>query len=201
MDASFDLDAIRLFLLFVLPGLISMHVYRLIMPASSINWSTAILEGLFYSSINFAILFPLIVFIHHNQFLANHPIWYGIIGMGILFVGPIIWPLVYRKIIRSKKLMKGLQLPYPTAWDYFFDFRIPVFVLVHLKNGKMIGGYFGANSYATAFPKDGDIYIETVYKVNDDGIFDTSIELSRGLLIRKEEYTHIELFDIPSQNE
>lgn len=199
MDATLNIDSIKIFILFVFPGLISMHVYRLYMPASSINWSTAILEGLFYSSVNFGLLFPLIIYIHYNGFSAKHPIWYGIIGMFILFIAPIIWPTIYRKIIKNKKLMNGLQLPYPSSWDYFFDLRIPVFVLIHLNNGEMIGGYFGENSYATSFPNDGDIYIETVYAVNADGSFGDPIDLSRGLLIRKAQYTHIELFDVPDQ--
>jgi hypothetical protein len=63
----------------------------------------------------------------------------------------------------------------------------------------MIGGYFGENSYATSFPNEGDVYLETVYRIQDDGTFGEPIDLSRGLLIRRDEYTHIEIFGIPKQ--
>ena len=57
-----------------------------------------------------------------------------------------------------------MQLPFPTAWDYYFDKRNPSWVLVHLKDGTLIGGLFGDDSYATSFPTDGDIYLEKVAK-------------------------------------
>lgn len=114
--------------------------------------------------------------------------------MVIILVGPVVWPYVWSRLIRNKKLMKKLHLPYPTAWDYFFDKREIAFVLIHLKNGKKIGGYYGANSYATSFPRDGDIYLEASIKVKDNGEFEEVIENTKGLLIRKEEYQMIEFF-------
>jgi hypothetical protein len=167
------------------------------MPAKPINWSNALLEGLFYSIVNFALFLPLLIPIHLNNFPAKHPIWYGVSGVIILLVGPIIWPVILTKLFRSKLLTGTLQIPYPTSWDYFFDKREPVFILIHLKNGKMVGGYFGTDSYATSFPNEGDIYLQTVYKINNDGTFGNPINDSKGLLIRKEEYIYIELFNTP----
>ena len=58
----------------------------------------------------------------------------------------------------------------------FFDKRKPIFILFHLKDGRMIGGYFGPDSYATAYPGEGDIYVQAVCKVNDDGTFSDPID-------------------------
>ena len=80
----------------------------------------------------------------------------------------------------------------------FFDKRTPLFILIHLNDGKMVGGYFGDDSYATSYPCEGDIYIQTVYKVDEDGRFGETISGSRGLLIRKDQYTYIETFDVPN---
>ncbi len=195
MDAL-QIDAIRFFILLVFPGLISMHIYRLLIPARRIDWSNVLFEGLFYSGINFALLSPFIIFLHHNDFSSRHPFLYACSGWIILVIAPIIWPNIYVKIIRSKRLIKRLQLPYPTAWDYFFDKRDPVFVLIHLKDRNMVGGYFGSDSFATAYPDEGDIYVQDVYKVNDDGTFDKKIDSTKGLLIRKDEYSYIELFNV-----
>ena len=201
MDNFLNIDSVRLFIVLVFPGLISMKIYRLLMPARPVDWSNALVEGLFYSIINFALFLPLIIPIHLNNFPSDHPIWYAICGVAILLVGPILWPIVLTQIFRSKLLIGRLQIPYPTSWDYFFDKREPVFLLIHLNDGKMIGGYFGTDSYATSFPNHGDIYLQLVFKVNDDGTFDKPIEDTKGLLIRKEEYTYLEIFNVPQQQE
>lgn len=199
MDATLDIDTISLFLVFILPGLISAHIYRLLMPAYRLDWSNAVLQGLFFSSLNFALSLPLITFIHWNGFPDKHPVWYGFFGLAILLIGPILWPIILTKIFRSKKLMAKLQLPYPTAWDYFFDKREKLFVLIRLNNGKLIGGYYGDNSYATSFPTEGDIYLEAVYAVENSGKFGSPIKGTKGLLIRKDQYIYLETFHVPKQ--
>lgn len=201
MDNFLNIDSVRLFIVLIFPGLISMKIYRLLMPARPVDWSNALVEGLFYSIINFTLFLPLIIPIHLNNFASDHPIWYAVFGVAILLVGPILWPIILTQTFRSKLFTGRLQIPYPTSWDYFFDKREPVFILIHLNDGKMIGGYFGTDSYATSFPNHGDIYLQSVFKVNDDGIFDEPIEDTKGLLIRKEEYTYLEIFNIPQQQE
>jgi hypothetical protein len=201
MSDFLNIDSVRLFIVLIFPGLISMKIYRLLMPARPIDWSNALVEGLFYSIINFALFLPLIVPIHLDNFPSEHPIWYSICGVAVLLAGPILWPIIITKIFRSKLLTRRLQISFPTSWDYFFDKREPVFMLIHLNDGKMIGGYFGNDSYATSFPNHGDIYLQSVFKVNDDGIFDESIEDTKGLLIRKEQYTYLEIFNVPQQQE
>jgi hypothetical protein len=201
MKAVFDLDFLRIFLVFVLPGLVSIRVYRLIMPAEGINWSTALIEGIFYSSINYALLSPLVWFMHSGNFPSDHPISYGFFGIIVLFIGPIIWPLIVSLTVRKTDLVRSLQIPYPSAWDYYFDDRKPAFVLVHLKTGKLVGGYFGKGSYATSFPNQGEIYLEAVYETSDDGTFGEPIEDTDGLIIAKDEYHYIELFDVPDSTD
>ncbi len=65
----------------------------------------------------------------------------------------------------------------------------------------MIGGFFGEGSYATAYPDEGNIYLKAVYNMNNDGTFSDPVELTKGLLITKDQYTYIEFFDIPNQKE
>lgn len=201
MTAKLDINTIQLFILFIFPGLISMHVYRLLMPAKRIDWKTSLLEGLFYSGINFALLLPIIIYIHYDNFWNKYPIAYSFIGLFVLLVTPVLWPFLYRKLIRSNKIMSGLQLPFPSAWDFYFDKREEVFLLIHLNDGKMVGGFFGEGSYATSFPDDGDLYLKAVYSINENGEFGESIENTNGLLIRKDQYRFIELFNVPKQKE
>jgi hypothetical protein len=180
-----------------------MQVYRLLMPAKGIEWATAILEALFYSFVNFALCFPVLLGLSSNNFSFLHThlflFWFGVLI--VLLVCPLLWPFLFVAAIRSKWLMKRLQLPYPTAWDAFFDCRRPCFLLVHLNDGSMVGGYFGDGSYAGAFPNDGDLYINAVYELDEDGHFGKPVPDTRGVLLRKEDYAYIEVFDIPAIKE
>lgn len=71
-------------------------------------------------------------------------------------------------------------------------------MLIHLENGNLIGGYFGANSYATSFPNQGDLYLEAVYEVAEDGTFGEPIEDTDGMIITSDDYHYVELFSLPA---
>ncbi len=90
-----------------------------------------------------------------------------------------------------------MQSPYPTPWDWYFSRRQPVFTLIHLADGSLIGGYWGDRSYASSYPEQGDLYVSSVYKVDDEGRFQGPVEDTDGLLIRKDQYSYIELFTVP----
>lgn len=201
MEKLLTSDNIQLFILAVFPGLISMHIYRLFLPAKAIDWKTAIVEGMFYSAVNFALCFPILALVSQDAFPTTHPIWFGLAILFSLLVGPVLWPIFLTKLLKSKKLMSKLQHPYPTSWDAFFDRRQECFMIIHLANGKKIGAYYGATSYASAFPNEGDLYVRAVYLLKNDNTFGDAMPDTRGLLIRKAEYSYIELFDVPKQNQ
>lgn len=199
MDLPLDLGAVELFLVFVVPGLISMSVYRLLMPARSLQWDQAVLQGLFYSSVNLLLTLPITAHITQPGYLASHPRRSWALLLGSLFVAPMLWPLLLRGLFRWSWFARKIQIPYPTAWDYVFDARESAFVLVHLRNGSLIGGYWGPGSYAGSFPNDGDVYLEAVYQVDEHGRFGDPVDDTRGVLLRKDEYSYLELFAIPNQ--
>ena len=126
-----------------------------------------------------------------------HPVRYSGGAILLLFITPIVWPLILVAIFKSKRLARRIQIPYPTAWDFFFDQREPGFVLVHLSSGKLLGGYWGASSHAGSYPNDGDIYLEAVYTVDKSRVFGDPIPNTRDVLLRKEQYTYVELFSVP----
>jgi len=178
-----------------------MQIYRLLMPAKALDWQNSIIEGLFYSSINYGFCLPLLSLILYLFTIKANPFMLFFVGLFVLFVAPIIWPIIFTKMVKSKKIFKNLQIPFPKAWDFFFDKRKPCFVLIHLKNGKLIGGYYGINSYATSYPNEGDLYLELVYETDNLGHFGKCIQDSKGMLIRQNDYDYIELFSIPNQKE
>jgi len=194
---TLDPKVVGLFLLMVLPGLISTTIYRLIMPARALEWGNAVIQGLFYSAVNFVLSLPLVLWLFVGYDPFEHQLRYSVAGILLLFILPVVWPLLLVMIFKSKRMAQRIQIPYPTAWDYFFDQRKPAYLLAHLNNGALIGGYWGGNSYAGSFPNDGDVYLEAVYSVDAAGKFGSSIANTRGVLLRKEQYSYVEFFSVP----
>ncbi|MGH7718085.1 MAG: DUF6338 family protein, partial [Gemmatimonadaceae bacterium] len=197
MSGTLDVTTAVLFLLVVFPGLVSTTIYRLIMPARVLDWGNALLQGLFYSTVNFVLGLPFLFWLVFGYDPLAHPIRYSLAAILLLFVTPVAWPIALVAIFKSRRVARRIQIPYPTAWDAFFDQREPAFVLVHLNNGKLLGGYWGGNSYAGSFPNDGDIYLEAVYAVDASGRFGDPIPNTLGVLLRKDQYSYIELFSVP----
>ncbi|MHC1719125.1 MAG: DUF6338 family protein [Clostridiaceae bacterium] len=122
--------------------------------------------------------------------------WYYFINFIILFVIPIIWPIIISKVLKLEYFKGHIIHPIPQAWDWFFGKCKPYYVLIHLKNSHLIGGLYSENSYASAFPFKKDMYIEEVWKVKDNGEFDSKIEGTKGMWISKEDFDYIEFFII-----
>ena len=141
----------------VWPGLLALHVYRLLVPSDWIDWGVALVRGFFFTVVNYLVLFPLVLYVIRPANLENHPFAYWGALAALWLGGPVVLPLLWKRLLGSKLLSRYLQQPFATAWDFYFDRREPVFVLIHLKNGSLVGGVFGPGSYASAFPEHGDL--------------------------------------------
>jgi len=69
-------------------------------------------------------------------------------------------------------------------------------VLFHLKSGETLGGLYSTDSISSSFPSDPDIYVEEVWRIDAEGRFLAPIEQSTGALVRRDECTHLEFFDL-----
>lgn len=81
----------------------------------------------------------------------------------------------------------------PTAWDWYFSQRPTSILLVHMKDGTEVIGYFGNKSYATSFPNDGSLYLEKAYTKDDNGNLKL-VENSSGILVAKDQHISIEFY-------
>ena len=48
----------------------------------------------------------------------------------------------------------------------------------------MVGGYFGPNSYATTFPQPPEVYVEEVWRVDEEGRFVEKVDGTLGMVLR-----------------
>jgi len=121
--------------------------------------------------------------------------WRIVIGYFVFLIMPAVWPFVWSGIRGKKFVSRHLLHPNEGAWDFVFQQRIRYWMIVHMKDGRRIGGLFGYNSFASSAPANPQIYIEQVWKLDEDGVFESSVDESAGILILEEEMLAVELFN------
>lgn len=189
-----EIDKLQLFIMFIVPGFISIKIYDLIIPGERRDFSQAIIEAIAYSSINFALLSWLIALINKDDFPSAHPFWYIVVIIIALFVFPILWPILFLKITEWKPIASKIYHPIQKPWDWYFRKGEPCWVIVHLKDGRKIGGKYDGNSFASSSPAEEQIYLEEIWRLDDKGVFIEPTERSKGMIIFKEEILSLEFF-------
>ncbi|MDF2912279.1 MAG: hypothetical protein K0R96_400 [Pantoea agglomerans] len=81
-----------LFVLFIMPGFISMRVYRLFHPAADNDTSKILIDVVSYSCINYSFLLIPIYLIETNKIIDSHPFWYYIFYFLVLIIVPVFYP-------------------------------------------------------------------------------------------------------------
>lgn len=186
-------DQIMLVLLFFVPGFVALKGYDLFVPGDMRNLSTSILEVVSYSMLCWAVLAPL--------YLAM-----GLFERGVgtielatsLFVGITLWPALLGWLVfkaRSKWLRGKILHPARTAWDYLFSQGKFYWVLVTTSNGERFGGRYAEKSFATSYPDPHEIYLQELWRVDENGVFIEAVEGSAGILVRRDEVRRIEFFE------
>lgn len=126
-----------------------------------------LLSLLIASAANYTLLSPLIYYLMSDSPTAwiYFPSW-----IFIIFCTPIIFALITAKILQKNvisNLAKLLNLPFrshhPTGWDHKFAQLKYCYLLISLKDGTQVAGYFGDKSLASSIPEHKDIYLEETY--------------------------------------
>lgn len=191
---KWDINSLVLFLIFFIPGFISIKVYDLFIPSERRDFSKSLFEVMGYSAINFAALSWLIILIHSNNFYSTHKIIYFLFLLIIIFIIPIIWSLVFLKILSWPPISKKIVHPIRKPWDYVFGRKLCYWVIVHLMDGKKIGGIYDKNSFTSSYPAEEQIYLEQVWHLDEKGGFMKPVERSGGIIILGKEISSLEFF-------
>ncbi|MCW2278689.1 DUF6338 family protein [Heliophilum fasciatum] len=183
------------FLFFFIPGFISIKVYDLLMPGLPRDFSQAIYEAIAYSSLNFAAMSWMIWPLVTGNVLMVNPARGAVELMVILMIMPVIWPLLIIHLSRLPWVARYIVTLKRRPWDEVFSDRQHYWVIVHLKDGRKIGGKYGDNSYASVFPENEQIYLEELWQIDDHGAFDRKVERSQGMIILNTEIVAVEFFE------
>lgn len=189
-----------LFVLFIMPGFISMRVYRLFHPSADSDTSKILIDVVSYSCINYSFLLIPIYLIEESNIFLTSPILYYLFYFCVLIVIPVLLP-IFLIFIRNCEMVKRF-LPHPIgrSWDYFFSTRQCCWVLVTLKNGKKYGGYYGSASFASSSPEPEQIYLEKHWALDDNSDFDHELTDTLGIIILTNEIESVEFIKVHNSN-
>jgi hypothetical protein len=181
-----------LFLIFFIPGVITLKVYDLLIPGEQRDFSKSLFDAVAYSSLNFAVLLRLIALVRSDSLSALQ--WYT--AMFFLLIGmPAVWPVVFLELRKVPWVARRIASPNARVWDDIFAKRTPYWVIVHLKDQRRIGGLYAGKSYTSHSPAPPEIYLEQVWDVNEEGGFTGSmVEATSGILIMGSEILALEFF-------
>lgn len=187
-------------LLFVVPGLIIDSVLRKFIPLKSSVAESSYLRLLIFSCYHYGLYATPIYYAFINNFHKSFPVLTVCLFLLIMFVSPLIigFLIVY---VRSKNYQEWFVKKFnvkpiksiPVAWDYFFSETAGTFVRAYFKDGTIVNGQFGSSSYASSLPTERDLYLESIYEVDEDGNWEVT-QNSRGMLIKAEEIKAVEFF-------
>lgn len=203
MPTSFD--AVFVILLFLIPGFIARGVLSSIYPTSEPSEVRLVLTAIALSCINYGLWSWLLV-------LAWKGAWYegaiplALLAVLILFLSPVVFTLAVGSFMRTDAFRKmretfGIRHPTPESWDYFFGKGLPCWVIATLKSGRVIGGYYGTDSFASSFPAEEDLYLEKLCDMTPDGRLNGIAALTLGGIIRMEDVQLLELFEYVPEEE
>lgn len=177
-------------ILFLVPGLNATWFLERLRGPNRLKGTERLLRALSLSLLIYATASPWLVGIG-RRFATSSSIspWEPILGGTlIIFIAPLFLALVAALLGRSWRVKQLLGIvttidPTPRAWDYAFKGERPFFVRIKLHDGERVGGVFGEDSFATAYPEPQDIFLEEVWRLSDDGTFVEPLEGSAGLLV------------------
>jgi hypothetical protein len=208
-------------LLIVFPGLVAMRIYRLLVATrKKFDWHYPFYEPAFWGTVNALFAYLLVNFFIFSNWIFHDFIIYRLLegnpaafptdyhypmlrpvsSFVVLTATAMLLPLLWI-FLRKREFVKRYILQQdPTAWDFYFAGRRPCFVLVRLKNGNMIGGYFGRFSYASMSPDKMSIYLEKQHEVDDNGKLGNCIQNSHGVVLCGDEIVYLEFFNVSDYN-
>lgn len=183
---------LALFLIFFVPGFISLKVYDLLIPSEARDFTKSVFDAIAYSTLNFAALLPLIMAVGsgHLSLWLSYPAMFI-----VLIVMPALWPVLFLRIRKHPRIAQRITSPNPRVWDDIFAKRVPYWVIVHLKDQRRIGGLYGGKSFASHSPAPPEIYLEQLWYVDEDGGFTGKVVKSTaGVLIMGGDIVALEFF-------
>lgn len=185
-------DRLFLFLLFFVPGFISIKIYDLLVPSERRDFQSTLAEAIGYSAVNFAVLLPIVAAVYGYGSLKS--LWAQVAtAYLILLAAPLVWPFLFLRMIRPRFAAVFVN-PVPKPWGVVCRDLGESWIIVHMSDGRRIGGRYARGSQASSYPADEQIYVKEVWRLDEDGRFLEPIERTGGIILSMKDVQAVEFF-------
>lgn len=116
----------------------------------------------------------------------------------LLLIVAVPSALAWTEAVWRRRHARARYEPVPTAWDALFRDRGSCFIRIRLKSGLWVGGWLGSRSAVSAYPQQGDLYLEAQYRVGSDGRFLGRVPGTGGVYVRASDVDVLEVLLPPS---
>lgn len=180
----------------IIPGFIIYTIIHIKLPLHKKDFSIYLLDFIVLSMINYCLWFWKFpsLYLSRNNINFSFLFW----CMLIFVISPVIIGFLIATFAETKAIsfiLRSLGFGVsscPTAWDYkFHNLKESRNVIVTLKNGSIIYGTYGPNSYAPEDALCNDLYLEILY--SPDGTWSVQ-KHTDGILICKDQIAAIEFY-------
>lgn len=191
MDDIFQFNKLLLAVLFLIPGFVCAKVYATCAGMASPDAGKSLVEALAFSCLTYGLASPFIYLAIHYQWTeitwAAFFLW-----PALLFVLPAALAIFWVKARKWRCLQNFMPHPIGKAWDFVFGQRRCYYVIVTLKSGRRIGGVYGESSFTSSGLSEEQIYIETIWEIDEEQGFLNRRDHSCGILISHDRIETIE---------
>ena len=203
--------AILTLVVFVLPGFVSLRYgERTYVTKAEGSPFERLLNALYASSLTYAIvlsagylLFKLDARDIADLYNGRRALSDYVALASALFVVPLVIAEVARRWSRSEVRRKYLRWARispvhrtPSGWEHFFLSDQSAWLRVTLNDGRVIGGYFGASSFAGYTSDTPDLYLEQRWELDDDDWFVQAAPRTLGVYVRADAIVTAEFYAV-----
>jgi hypothetical protein len=143
---------------------------------------------------------------HLRSMLSDHTLAAVATWLGIVLASPVLSALIYKKCSDAgipkwawNKLGFAPLRPIPSAWDWAFERGYEnLYVAVTTKDGSTVYGRWGDESFASSSQSGGDIHIEEVYQVGDDGKWNQP-PVTTSITVKGDTISYVEFWGLLSR--
>lgn len=188
-------------ILFLVPGYLWWWTEsQLVYVDRRLGWEKFAFGLLVRSSVVYLPYAPFLYQIWEKKSYESAPLLTSTLGLIFLVLLPVCFGFAAGVIRQKGWVGRGLRVMKirsfekhhaPSAWDALFSELPQCWVVVTLKNGGKVSGFFGAPSHVSSDPDNRDIYISQVLAMDAQGKWNF-VKKTRGIYIRADEISTIE---------
>ncbi len=181
-----------------MPGVATTTVYSYLIPAERRKLADYFVEVVTFSMFYLALFFWLLALLY-SAYLQSNIFLLVVLTLLAAFIVPAFLGWLATYLMQAPWLRRFAKLvvhPIPTPWDYIFGKGESYWVIFHLKSGERVGGYYSSKSFSSSYPDPAEIYVEQIWRLDEEGRFREKVGRTAGGFIKAEDCKFVEFLSL-----